>query len=70
MLMEPWGVVAVGEGISLQSTPPKIQKAIKPRARNIRKEKPHRMATQFQNFAPERQDAIRPTSSRKSRDNA
>ena len=59
MLMEPSGGVAVGEGISLRFTVPKIQKAVKPRARNVRKEKPDRMAAQFQTCAPEDQDAIR-----------
>lgn len=59
MLMEPSGGVAVGEGISLRLTVPKIQKAVKPRARHIRREEPDRMAAQFQAFAPEDRDAIR-----------
>lgn len=59
MLMEPSGGVAVGEGVSLQFTLPKVQKNVKPRARNIRKEKPDRMAAQFQTFTTEDQDAIR-----------
>jgi CheY-like chemotaxis protein len=59
VLMEPSGGVAVGEGLSLLFTLPKVQKSVKPRGRNIRKEKPDRMAAQFQTLTLEDQDAIR-----------
>jgi CheY-like chemotaxis protein len=58
MLMEPSGGVAVGEGVSLHFTLPKAHKKVKPRARNVRKEQPDRMAAQFQDVTSEDQDAI------------
>jgi CheY-like chemotaxis protein len=59
VLMEPSGGVAVGAGVSLQFTLPKVHKKVKPHARNIRKEPPDRMAAQFQVVTAEDHDAIR-----------
>jgi CheY-like chemotaxis protein len=59
ILMEPSGGVAVGEGVALHFTLPKVNKKVKPRARNIRKDPPDRMAAQFQVVTSEDQDAIR-----------
>jgi hypothetical protein len=59
ILMEPSGGVGIGEGLTLMFTLPKVHKKVKPRARNIRKEEPDRMAAQFQTFMPEDQGAIR-----------
>jgi CheY-like chemotaxis protein len=58
-LMEPSGGVAVGDGLSLLFTLPKVDKCVRPRARNIRREEPDRMAAQFQTLTLEDQDAIR-----------
>jgi CheY-like chemotaxis protein len=58
MLMEPSGGVPVGEGVSLHFTLPKLQKKVKPRARSVRKEKPDRLAAQFQALTSEDQGAI------------
>lgn len=58
ILMEPSGGVAVGEGVSLQFTLPKVHKKVNPRACNIRKEEPDRMVAQFQTIVSQDQDTI------------
>jgi CheY-like chemotaxis protein len=59
VLMEPSGGVAVGEGLSLQFTLPKVQKAISPRARSLRNEPPDRLAVRFETGEAEDHEAIR-----------